>query len=417
MKNYLVNNCFPIGIYNGPQIDNGTNFINPKFVKYIKDCHINFVVRGESYDTEYGKKLVKLYDEYGIGYFIEDARIKKIDDNNYCAEKFKEYLSEYKDNPCFLGPYFADEPNMTEIDKYAKYFSLFRDSEIKGTPYVNLLPSCGDNMLNPANPDFTFSEYAETYIKKCGFKFLSYDHYLFCTGLLNKGVAYSYTYIKDLNAASVLSKKYGIPFWAFAACGGQWQAPTVAEDYYPNKRQFEYSVFIALVFGAKGIQYFPFLQPSFFYSAANSYKVNGMISYNGKPNKWYYYAKKINSFIIDNNDIFVNTSHKKVMFLGGSAVAFDEGGVILPDNKYTNISYAESEHAIVGIFDYKGKECYYILNNSFNEKCCVNFRFKDKFDFDLITFGEKNNKIYVAENGKLISLKLNASGFTLLVRK
>ena len=417
MKCVLIKNEFPIGVYCGPQFDGENNIAVEKFVKYVKKCNVNFVVRGNGYETEEGKKLVELYDEYGVGYFVEDGRIKEIDKEGYSAEKFAEYLSEYKDRACYLGPYFADEPNMAEIERYEKYHSLFASSKVEGIPYINLLPSCGDGMIHPGDPDFTFYDYAESYIKRCGLKLLSYDHYLMCTGLLNRGITYSYTYIKDLNSASVLSKKYDIPFWAFAACGGQWQAPVVAEDHYPNKRQFEYSVFIALVFGAKGIQYFPFMQPSFFYSAAGSYKVNGMIGYNGKPNKWYYYAKKINAFIRANSDVFINATHEKVMFLGGSAVAFDEGGVILPDNKYGKISFAESEHAVVGIFECKGKKCYYILNNSFTEKCHVSIRFTEKTDFYVTGFNKNEDRLLHGEDGKVISLNLYAAGFAVLLER
>ena len=48
------------------------NTVNKKYMELLKDCHINFVVRGADYATETGKQLVALYNQYNIGCFIED---------------------------------------------------------------------------------------------------------------------------------------------------------------------------------------------------------------------------------------------------------------------------------------------------------------------------------------------------------
>ena len=75
-KNILQKNKFPIGVYCGPQVDNGKSTVNERYMRLLKDCDIGFVVRGEDYTTEEGKRLVALYNEYGIGYFVEDSQIK-----------------------------------------------------------------------------------------------------------------------------------------------------------------------------------------------------------------------------------------------------------------------------------------------------------------------------------------------------
>ena len=420
-KNILQKNKFPIGVYCGPQVDNGKSTVNERYMRLLKDCDIGFVVRGEDYTTEEGKRLVALYNEYGIGYFVEDSRVKNLDlSEPDCAEKMRAYIKEYENEPCYLGPYFADEPNMQELKRYAKLYEIFQSiNGLNAYPYINLLPSNGDGMLDANDSACTFEKYIQAYIEGCGFPFLSYDHYMLGTGLNMRGMVLENEYLNDLNTASATAKKYKIPFWGFIACGGQWQSPVLAKEYYPNERQFMLSVHLTLAFGAKGLQYFPFLQPSFFYGAAKSYKVNGMIGYNGVPNKWYYYAQKVNAFIRKYEAFFCNAEHKGVFLCGGSALPTTKGGVVLEGKKYGIVSFVEGSHAVVGVFERNGKEAYYIVNNSYEQNGEVNIRFDDAYDFSLISMDEEREILPSErmENGKCVMLSLKPAQAYILWKK
>ena len=420
-QNVLNQNVFPIGVYCGPQVDKGKDTVNEQYMQFLKDCYINFVVRGADYATETGKRLVDLYNRYNIGYFVEDFRVMNIDVNSpTLAETMKGYIQEYENEPCYLGPYFIDEPNMQALDRYAKMYQAFGAWNKKmAYPYINLFPSNGDGRLDENDHGCTFEKYIKAYIENCGFQFLSYDHYMLGTGLNMRGMVLENEYLNDLNTASMTAKEYGIPFWGFVACGGQWQSPVLAKEYYPNEYQFMLSVHLNLAFGAKGLQYFPFLQPSFFYRAAKSYKVNGMIGHNDVPNKWYYYAQKVNAFIREYEQIFCASEHKGVLFCGGSPLPTAKGGVVLEGKKHGIISFIEGRHTVVGVFEYNGKEMYYIVNNSYTQKEEMSIRFNDEYEFLLISMEEKREILPLerTENGKCITLKLKPSQAYVLLRK
>ena len=376
---------FPIGGFCGVGVDENHDKINDYYLSLLKESGINFIVSGIDYNEENGKRSVEAYGKYGIGHFIQHKSISEItgdEPQEYVDKVVKDAVSEFRGEKCYIGPYFMDEPNRKGFKRLEKLYKAFKSLGVNGYPYVNLLPMIIEGPID-SDPNYTYEKYVEDFIKLTNPSFLSFDCYLFGTGLNNKMQINGNSMFQTFNVISYMSKKYNIPFWSFVACGGQWGSPIDAEDNYPNKAQFDIAVHISLAFGAKGIEYFPFLQPKMFYDTAKHEYVNGMVGYNGTINKWYYYAKEINEYIKRNESLFLNSDHDGVMFIGGSQSYPAYGGVVVNGNKYKEIDYAESNHALIGIFTYGTMRVLYIVNNSFTETAYVGLRFDRNYNFTI----------------------------------
>ncbi len=427
-KNILKKDVFPIGGFFGLYAQEGSrdshppyDFIAEKYTELIKNCGINFVVfHLNSVETDSGKRVLQLYDRYGIGYFITDNRIivelkKQRLSYKLLTEKIKKYTDEYKNAPGYLGLYVWDEPDLQDMAWQSDVCRAFYAAGQDGVhPYINLLPSNGDRCFNSDGTYCDFEEYVTAYLKECKLSFLSYDHYLYITGLRQRATIGDLKFCEDLNTASVLSKRYGVPFWVHIACGGQWGEKNVINEYYPNRAQFMLSIHLAMAFGAKGIQYFPLLQPKQFYAPAQNSKVNGLIGYNGRPNKWYNYARAVNTFLSAHSRIFCLAEHEGVAFLGGSAVPATSRGVAIDQNRYGCVEYMEADHAVIGLFSFEGKPMYYIVNNSVKENGEVCIRFDRDYRFRVLSLkGEK--ELSADKKSRCVAMRLKPAECSVLL--
>lgn len=390
-KNILTKDVFPIGGYVGPNKNDNKDLpmdtITDEIFMLVKACGINFIVDSNGYETPDGKRFVQMCNKYGIGTFVSDFRIRDAINNNDAAElekNLKKYVDEFINEPCCLGPYFRDEPNVQMFDILEKATNMFRSFGYEGfEPYINLLPMVQEGPIDMCGK-VTYEEYLSQFIERMKLSYTSYDGYPLGTGLDMHCRTNGNYYFQTLNHQAVAAQKYGVPFWAFIECGGQWSAGRLAYDNYLDEGQFNWNINTCLAFGAKGLEYFTLLQPYLFYKPCKNSEINGLIGYRGKPNQWYYYAKKMNEFIKANNDFFVNSVLKCVLFLGASQQYPAHGGVVSTEVGFEKLIYSESDHALIGVFDWNGKTCYYVVNNSFTESAYVGMRFKEEYDITLI---------------------------------
>ena len=89
-KNVLKEGVFPIGGYVGPNKNDNKELpmdtITDDVFTLVKDCGINFIVDGNGYETEAGKRFIQMCNKYGIGNFVSDFRIRDAINNNDAAE-------------------------------------------------------------------------------------------------------------------------------------------------------------------------------------------------------------------------------------------------------------------------------------------------------------------------------------------
>ena len=390
-KNVLKEGIFPIGGFSGP-CKNGNDeiladTITDEVFSLVKDCGINFIVGSNSYESEDGKRFVEMCNKYGIGSFVVDLRIEDAIRNNdfsILERNLKEWVDAFIEQPCCLGPYFLDEPNYQRFDVLEKTVALFRSFDYKGfEPYINLLPMVQEGPIDTSGK-VTYEEYLAQFIERMKLPYTSYDGYPLGTGLDMHCRTNGNSYFQTLNHQAVAAQKYGIPFWAYIECGGQWCANRIAYDNYLDEGQFNWNINTCLAFGAKGLEYFTLVQPLIFYTPCKNSEISGLLGYTGKPNQWYYYAKRMNQFVQENSDFFLNSVLKTVIFLGASQQYPAYGGVVSSSVGYKELDYSESDHGIISVFEWNGKTCYYVVNNSFTECGYVGMRFNKEYDITLI---------------------------------
>lgn len=418
LKNNIGKTVFPIGAWSCIGVDDETDAIDDWHFSLIKDAGINFLVDGHAYDTDAGKRFAEMCGKYSIGHFIIDEGISSVtgeEPQEYVDKVVSNAIKAFSHEKCYLGPFFGDEPNRKGFLRLEKLYSAFLKTGAEGLPYVNLLPAVKEGPLD-TDPGYSYEQYLEEYIAIAKPEFLSFDCYLFGTGLKGQVAINGNDSFESFSRISAASKKYGIPFWSFVSCGGQWESPVVEEDIYPDKAQFDLSVHISLAFGAKGIEYFTFRQPKIFYDTAKADCVNGMVGYTGRINKWYYYAKEISGYLSKYADIFLNAEHEGVLFIGGSYSYPAFGGAVINGVGYKELDYSESDHAIIGIFTLGTKRLLYVVNNSFSESAYVGLRFDKNYDHTILdASGKRKPTAYETRKDKCLLIENIQKGEAVMI--
>ena len=229
-----------------------------------------------------------------------------------------------------------------------------------------------------------YRTYLTTYCEEYNPKFLSYDNYPFewkqnaITGTSAKA---DYYYFKNLAIVREIANQYQIPFWTHVQSGDSFdQGAGGTNAHNPSEGKFKWQINVELAFGAKGIQYFPLVQPEGYELTANGesdYTRNGLIGKDGNTTEWYTYAQEMNQQIRNMDHVLMNSVNKGIMVTGGYATtnmseanessnillsSFDLGG---KNPTITGLTTDETNHtygAIAGCFDYQGKAAVYVVN-------------------------------------------------------
>ncbi len=204
---------------------------------------------------------------------------------------------------------------------------------------------------------------------------LSWDHYPFDNE--RKGKMEYYFYNMDLIRRT--AEERDIPFWAFVQAGSQWndhwKCFDVIKPYYPNEFQFRWNVNTSLAFGAKGIQYFPLVQPyQFTMTKDGNYECNGIIGAMGNTTQWYCYAQTINQHIKAIDEVLMNSIHKGVIASGEPAKKnLQFATCVIESGRFEQLQYVMGD-ALVGCFDYQGKTALYVVNHSYEHTQTIKLR-------------------------------------------
>ena len=267
----------------------------------------------------------------------------------------------------------------------------------------------GGNYAGAGNAEIDYETYLRKYLKKVNTKFLSYDYY--CIESANTGSVNYPDYFKNLEIVRRLAKEYNMPFWAFALAGGQHEETEFeTKPVFPNEAELLWNVNTSLVYGAKSIQYFCFIQPQQFTKTPNGgrdFTRNSMIGAMGNINQWYYYAQKANAQIQSVDHILMNAENLGIIRGGEDAENCINSDIVL--NSFRELTGGEGKHYIVGCFDYYGGTALYIMNNSVTEKDNIILTFSDRYGYDIY---QRAQKFSVA--GEKVELTLEAGEGVLL---
>lgn len=358
--------------------------VTEQIYRLIAESGINTVAASNDAYIEGGNEVIekqlRFADVNGLSMFVRDERINRKKEISH--EELQTYLDDYEKHDSFSGLYLIDEPR-TELyplgntnvlmDEYA---SLGRaiNSYKNYIGYVNLFPYyeglSGDGVIS-------YQKYLEDYITKYQPSYMCFDYYVFTK--MPQGVVDCKEYMQNLTMVRNAASKANIPFWSFVQVGSNWndglEFLTATTNDRPTKGELNWDVNVALAMGAKGISYFPLLQPHFFAFAEGGkmdYKRNGLIAEDGSINVWYSYVKEANTQIVAIEDVIMNAANKGVIPVGGYAARNiteslndlgDASFVIRRYDKLQSVSTTGAEYgALVGCFDYQGKMALYVVN-------------------------------------------------------
>lgn len=365
------------------------DFITEEYFEKIAECGINLIVYSEVfYDThpECVKRMLELGEKYGIGITVSDRRLSNWK-GDLTREKVKAALADYRHYKAFCGCYGVDEPT-------TEYYPGPREDIAVFGPKMNYLAEEGvwayGNLLPCYNEEYRekYDRYVREWLKTCHVEMLMWDHYVHDKNVQIIDYFYSLSYGREI------ANEYGIPFWTFIQAGSQWEAGSRREDsdgYYPNEGEFLWNVNTSLAYGAKGISYFPLIQPESFTqtaSDARDFERNGLIGASGERNRWWHYAKKANKQILAIDEVLMNAASMGVIVTSEQAKADNaDSSCVIKENAWRELS-GITGNAMIGCFDYVGKSAFYVVNYDMESAQTIELEFSTHFDFEVIQAGE-----------------------------
>lgn len=417
-----MNNIIPIGGFWGPVRNNNSpyigaldNLITDEVYSLIKELGINFISyieRDFEADTDEVLENLRLSEKYGIGLYVRDSKIT----NEMTDKKMKSRIAQYSGYKSFRGITVCDEPGCDayaikspHIDTFNKIASEINNSG-NMSAYVNLFPKFGEY----DDLDAAYDSYVEEYLSTCSPKFISYDYYPFLDAQTNKTCT---EYFEHLKFFSSKSKKYGIPFFPFVEVGGYfWMAEEPFDQQIPTYGQMLWNVNNCIAFGAKGIQYFPLIQPTYFGvvdKKTQDFDRMGLIADNGKSTKWYAPVKAANDWLISIQDIIMQTQHIKVLAKGKipqkiANIECENDENILNCILTENVDYG----AIIGVMRLNGNPVYYVVNYDYENSQKITLEFKNRYDINI--YYQNGKKDVTAGTECVLTIKPGHAALVLL---
>lgn len=424
-------NTMPIIGFYGPHMpeyssSNGweiPNYLDESYFQMLQECGINLI---NYFNNDYAanpkavQKTLELGEKYDICMYVYDSGLK----SGMTMEEIEERISEYSHYRSFKGIVVCDEPGSPDYGQTARLLENYYDicqkiNSIEGvTAYINLFAFHPDwigvdnNTIWRERP--YFEAYVDAYCKGCAAKVVSEDYYIFDV----HSVENSKDYFENLEILNEYAQKYDIPYWMHIQLGGQWNDSLnerESEDYYPLPTEVMWNVNTSLSCGAKGIAYFPLLQPYYFAYAPNGkmdFKRNGLITANGEKSVWYDAVKRVNQQIQAVDEYLMQMTLKQMVVKGHYAklnlpkATTSYGAlqsVVLGDefNPYG---------VIIGCFDYHGSQAFYVVNNDIHTTQNITLQLDDIYTVRIISVDGNEKK-----NGDSCEVSLDKASAALIL--
>lgn len=402
-KDILTGDVMPVGAYYGPIISYTTkewggytteNFLQDKYFQMITDCGLNVITTVDcdyADDPENFLKTMDLCEKYGIRIFVKDRELESLEGEEAIRRRMAPY-SKYK---CFAGIRVIDEPESAvfpvNTDKPNRELSFYCKvaSKLNGIDgllgYVNLFPYYASMEADFGKTMADYEAYVNTYSEGVpNLKLLSWDHYVFDFNPPRYDV-----YFENMSVCRELADRRNVPFWAFVQAGGQWHSankPSV--PYFPTEGQLTWNVNTCLAMGAKGIQYFPLVQPHWFSLNENGEidsKRSGLIGADGSATPWFYMVKQSNAQIRAVDEYLMNAVHIGVLPVGYTPKAHTKNVKSVLSGTFRELTGVDApKEALLGCFDYKGKTALYVVNYDQEESQTITLHFSKNCEYETI---------------------------------
>ena len=394
-------NEMPIGGYFGPlgsHVDSDTGHttydqLTDDIFTLIKEAGINLITYTEfRYDADANTVLkgLELGEKHGI-----DMYVRQNYDDSWNDTRYVQMMSRFSKYQSFRGLTIWDEPtgsvypksttNGGTMQSYAPY-STRANTYCNLTGYMNLLP-----YYSHLTDDIeTYRSYLDEYCRTCKPRVISFDHYVWTKKAIPE-------HFKNLSIVREKAKEYHIPFWGVVQAGDSESGKSGDDNIMPTLGQTKWHVNTMLAYGAKGIQYFPLMQP-YFYTykngvAGQDFNRSGLIGANGAKTEFYSQAQTVNKQIQAVDEVLMNAISTDILAVGTQAqnqtgitkTTYRElTGIAVEKNGWKDY-INDKASAIVGCFDYNGKTALYVVNNDYEDSRKITLKFDGTHALSLIS--------------------------------
>jgi hypothetical protein len=328
-------------------------------------------------------------DKYDLQYFIRDESLgaHSEDEND-----FIEHVTPFTEHESFSGFMVCDEPSIKAAANYVAGRKLMREHFTKYAYYINTFPTyaSSEQFGGETGSTMTYYEYADSYLEMMQPQMYSYDFY----GMYEEANSVSDGYYEQLYLARELANKHRVPFWPFVLAHG-W------EGVYrkPTEQDIYWMVGSSLVYGAKGIQYFSFMNPYEYPDWTGNF-----VDYDGNKTELFPYFKTANEFIASVDGILMKSSLVGMMQYGGTPSPFPDEQQHEFVTSIREIQAVKTEGDIlIGVFDHGGQTAIYILNNTLTDETELTIDFTAPVRADVYEFTSSTTA-----EGESITLSLKA---------
>jgi len=380
----------PLSAYYGPlpnhySIDaqNLPDYYSDEMWQMIADCGVNLINHSYTFHDltpDLTIKMLEQGEKYNIGLFVTDSMFSTGGEKNIHAAD--EVLAQYSDYPAFCGLYIIDEPSAPyfmasakkDIENYVSTFEVTNQLGVTGKG--NLFP-----MYNKEDAE-SYRRYVEEYCSTCKPQYLGFDHYVWENND-------KFTYFLNMDIIRDYAIEYKMPFWSFIQAGSQFNDAADhfdSEGLYPNEAQFQWNVNTTLACGAKGIMYFPLIQPYYFAYAESTdfdFQRNGLIGAWGNKTQWWYYAQNLNKHIAEVDTVLMNAVNKGVIVTGEAAINdTKDRNFVMEGTSWRELKSVEG-NTMIGCFNYNGKTALYVTNYETEYAQKITLHFQDAYDISV----------------------------------
>ena len=425
---YLGKDVMPVvGFYGPSSIVKSTDEV----YRLISGSGINIISYLPLHWTDGSEAVLRnleLAEKYGIGIYIKDPALNTLEldtdgvtvlsqSNLSTAQELAQAMEQYAAYSSFLGIHVFDEPKpdndpsneYSSANNYAR-FGYYRGILQALQPYVNVTGYINLHGEGTFYDDEDYVGYLASVIDDVDI--LSFDTYPYFNTQYSS--ARLRDYLDSLDIVATFSRRYDKPFWSYAQAGTDYRDG--GADGATTARYTEadtlWIVNTSLAFGAKGVGWFPMMQPEFFSydstsESGHDYERNGLIGADNEPNRYYSMVKRANNQIAAVDGVLMNAAFKGVVADGKAAsdITFAQTTgkkhkfdniITKTDGKYTDrfvsLGTGGSEGAMVGCFDYMGSEAYYAVNYSREENGTqrITLGFDDEHNFRVIRNGQES---------------------------
>ncbi len=387
--------------------ETGVNIIGPSMSNYASVPH-------------YAEKLFEQADKFGLGYIAMDKRYL---DATLSVEEVDALVNDYAGHRSFAGTYLVDEPgapyfrdneNGSNIADYAEIAANL--NELDYFFYGNLLGLLPKSTYSASDVE-AFYRYVREWADTVHPKALMYDRYIFGD---NDGLVLAKTYFKTMEVIRSVAEENDIPFWVFVEAGNQWNDAKNRFDsngYYPSQGEFYWNIGTTLAFGAKGVMYFPLIQPYYFAYAQSElfdFQRNGLIGAWGNKTRWFHYAKAMNAQIAAVDEVLMNSVNKGVIASGKEAQDdLSDCSYLMEGTAWRELAGVSGD-AMIGCFNYQGKTALYVVNYDIEYAQKITLSFTDKYDMSVVQDAEKT---YVSTDSLELTLQTGDSALIVIEQK